>query len=52
MQVKLITSVDPKELQNKINDFLERNIKVIDIKYQITSTAFPLFSAMIMYDKF
>lgn len=47
MQVKLITSVDPKELQNKINDFLERNIK-----YQITSTAFPLFSVMIMYDKF
>lgn len=53
MKVKLIVSGNMKELEDKINDFLEKKIKVIDIKYSHSSfMANPyISSAMIMYEE-
>ena len=51
MQVKLFLEGSIGELENKINDFLENKINVIDIKYQTASQIYLPFSAMIMYEK-
>lgn len=51
MQVKLFLEGSVGALENKINDFLEKKINVIDIKYQTASKTYPLFSAMIMYER-
>ena len=54
MKVKLFDETHEEDLEDKINDFLEGNIDVVDIKYQISSFSFGeeqiyCFSAMIIY---
>ena len=54
MKVKLFDEEDEGDLEDDINDFLNDNIEVIDIKYEV---AIPIyneeqvycFSAMIVY---
>lgn len=54
MKVKLFDEIHEEDLEDKINDFLDDDIEVIDIKYQISSFSFGeeqiyCFSAMIIY---
>lgn len=47
---------DEKDLEEAINDFLDDDIEVIDIKYQVSSCVFSeeqiyCFSAMVVYSK-
>ena len=56
MSVKLFDYEDEKDLENAINDFLDNNIDVLDIKYQVSVGLFSeeqiyCFSAMIIYNK-
>lgn len=55
MKVKLFDEMHEQDLEEKINDFLDDEIKVIDIKYQISSFSFGeeqiyCFSCMIIYE--
>ena len=54
MQVKIFDYEDEKDLEKDINDFLNDDIEVIDIKYSVSSAIFSeeqifCFSAMIIY---
>jgi len=56
MKVKLFDFEDEKDLENSINDFLDDNMEVIDIKYQVSVGIFSeeqifCFSAMVVYCK-
>ena len=55
MQVKIFDLEDEKDLENEINDFLDDDIDVIDIKYSVSSSIYSeeqifCFSAMIIYN--
>ena len=54
MQVKIFDMEDEKDLEMAINDFLDDDMHVIDIKYQVSSSIYSeeqiyCFSAMIVY---
>ncbi|MBE6147044.1 MAG: sporulation protein Cse60 [Firmicutes bacterium] len=54
MKVKLFDLEDEKDLEMAINEFLEGDMDVIDIKYQVSSSIFSeeqiyCFSAMVIY---
>lgn len=54
MKVKIFDCEDEKDLEEDINDFINDNIEVIDIKYQVSVGVFSeeqvfCFSAMIVY---
>ena len=54
MQVKIFDLEDEKDLEKEVNDFLNNDIEVIDIKYSVSSAVFSdeqifCFSAMIIY---
>ena len=56
MQVKIFDMEDEKDLEVAINDFLDDDMDVIDIKYQVSSSIYSeeqiyCFSAMIIYGK-
>lgn len=56
MKVKVFDYEDEKDLENAINDFLEDDMDIIDIKYQVSVGIFGeeqiyCFSAMIIYCK-
>ena len=56
MQVKLFDCESEKDLEEDINDFLENNIDVVDIKYQVSlgllgEEQIYCFSAMVIYYK-
>jgi len=54
MHVKIFDLEDEKDLEKEVNEFLDNDIEVIDIKYSVSSCVFSdeqifCFSAMIMY---
>ena len=54
MKVKIFDEEHEKDLEEKINDFLEDVNEVIDIKYEVSISVFSeeqvyCFSALIMY---
>lgn len=54
MKVKLFDFEDETDLEQEINNFLDDDIEVIDIKYAVSSAIFSeeqifCFSAMIIY---
>ena len=54
MKVKIFDYEDEVDLEGDINDFINNDIEVIDIKYQVSSSIFGeeqvfCFSAMIIY---
>lgn len=54
MKVKIFDEEHEKDLEDKVNEFLEENEKIIDIKYQVSISMFSneqiyCFSAMILY---
>lgn len=56
MKVKLFDFEDEKDLESAINDFLDDDIEIVDIKYQVSSSIFSeeqiyCFSAMVVYYK-
>ena len=56
MKVKLFDEEDEGDLEDDINDFLNDNIEVIDIKYEVAISIYNeeqvyCFSAMIIYTK-
>ena len=56
MKVKIFDMEDEKDLENAINEFLDDDLEVIDIKYQVSSSIYSeeqiyCFSAMIVYVK-
>lgn len=55
MKVKIFDFEDEKDLEKEINDFLDDDIDVVDIKYSVSSCIFSeeqifCFSAMIIYN--
>ena len=56
MKVKIFDMEDEKDLESAINDFLDDDMEVIDIKYQVSMGIFSeeqiyCFSAMVVYYK-
>jgi len=56
MKVKIFDFEDEKDLESAINDFMDDDLEIIDIKYQVSSSIFSeeqiyCFSAMIVYCK-
>ena len=56
MKVKIFDMEDEKDLEVAINDFLDDDLEIIDIKYQVSSSVYSeeqiyCFSAMIVYTK-
>ena len=56
MKVKLFDFESEKDLEEAINEFLEDDIEIIDIKYQVSISIFSeeqiyCFSSMIIYNK-
>ena len=56
MKVKIFDENHEKDLENDINEFLNTNIEVVDIKYQVSVSVYSeeqiyCFSAMIIYLK-
>ena len=54
MHVKIFDLEDEEDLEKEINNFLDNDIEVIDIKYSVSSCVFSdeqifCFSAMIIY---
>ena len=54
MKVKIFDEEDEIDLEDDINDFLDDDIEIIDIKYQVGVSVFSeeqifCFSAMIIY---
>ncbi len=54
MKVQIFDCDNEDELQEKINSFLDDEIEVLDIKYQVSSSIFGeeqiyCFSALILY---
>ena len=55
VKVKIFDLEDEKDLENEINNFLNEDIEVIDIKYSVSIGVFSeeqifCFSAMIIYN--
>ena len=55
MKVKIFDLEDEKDLEDEINNFLDGDIEVIDIKYSVSLGVFSeeqifCFSAMIIYN--
>ena len=55
MKVKLFDEEHEKDLENAINEFLEQEIELLDIKYQVAVSVFGedqifCFTAMIIYN--
>lgn len=56
MKVKIFDENHEKDLENDINEFLNTNIEVVDIKYQVSVSVYSeeqiyCFSAMVIYLK-
>lgn len=56
MKVKIFDFEDEKDLEKAINDFLDNDMDVFDIKYQVSMGLFSeeqiyCFSAMVVYSK-
>ncbi len=56
MKVKLFDFESEKDLEEAINDFLDDDIDLLDIKYQVSMGLFSdeqiyCFSAMVIYNK-
>ena len=54
MKVRVIDEECEKDLENSLNEFLEKDIDVIDIKYQVSigisgEEQLYCFSAMVIY---
>lgn len=54
MRVKIFDFEDEKDLETAINNFLDEDMDLIDIKYQVSSSIYSeeqiyCFSAMIIY---
>ncbi len=54
MKVKIFDLEDEGDLEQEINNFLQNDIEVVDIKYSVSSSIFSdeqifCFSAMIIY---
>ena len=54
MHVKIFDLEDEEDLEREVNNFLDNDIEVIDIKYSVSSCVFSeeqifCFSAMIIY---
>lgn len=49
--VKIIECPYTEKLENKINIFLENNIDLVDIKYDVTDCYSNGYSALIIYKK-
>lgn len=54
MKVKLFDYEDETDLEKAINDFIDDDMEIIDIKYSVSSCVFSeeqifCFSAMIIY---
>ena len=54
MKVKIFDEIHEKDLEDSINNFLNNDIEIIDIKYQVSISIFSeeqvyCFSAMIIY---
>ena len=54
MKVKIFDFEDEEDLENAINEFLDDDISVVDIKYSVSSSIYSdeqifCFSAMIIY---
>ena len=54
MKVKVFDESHEKDLEDKINEFLEEHEEIVDIKYQVSIAMFSeeqiyCFSALIMY---
>lgn len=54
MRVKIFDFEDEKDLESAINNFLDEDMDLIDIKYQVSSSIYSeeqiyCFSAMIIY---
>lgn len=54
VQVKIFDLEDEEDLEKEINNFLDNDINVVDIKYSVSSCIFSeeqifCFSAMIIY---
>lgn len=54
MKVKIFDFEDEKDLESAVNDFLDQDMDLIDIKYQVSSSIYSeeqiyCFSAMIIY---
>ena len=55
MKVKIFDLEDEKDLENEINNFLDNDIDVVDIKYSVSASVYSeeqifCFSAMIIYN--
>lgn len=55
MKVKIFDEEHEKDLENAVNEFLEQEIELIDIKYQVAFSVFGedqifCFTAMIIYN--
>ena len=55
MKVKIFDESHEKDLEQSINEFLDNDIEVIDIKYEVSVSMFSseqlyCFSAMIIYE--
>ena len=54
MKVKIYDEESEKDLEERINEFLEEDIELVDIKYNVSCSVFGeeqifCFSAMIIY---
>lgn len=54
MKVKIFDFEDESDLEKEVNNFLNNDIEVVDIKYSVSSCVFSeeqifCFSAMIIY---
>lgn len=56
MKVKIFDFEDERDLEKAINDFLDDDMDIVDIKYQVAMGIFSeeqvyCFSAMVVYSK-
>ena len=54
MKVKIFDMEDEKDLEAAINDFIDDDMEIVDIKYQVSASVYSeeqiyCFSAMIVY---
>ena len=54
MRVKIFDEDHEKDLEDDINEFLEENIEIIDIKYSVSTSVYSeeqiyCYSALILY---
>ena len=54
MKVKIFDMEDEKDLEAAINDFIDDDMEIVDIKYQVSASVYSeeqiyCFSAMIFY---